>query len=149
MPRSKWSKFWQLTAIKKALLLEALLAIAFASVALRCVHFSKIAAWLSVKQSKFPATSDATQDELARSIGWSIRIAAFYVPWPAQCLVQALAATTVARWHRLSTVLYLGVKRSEIGELQAHAWLCRGDNVICGGPIHAEFRTVAIFGNAA
>jgi hypothetical protein len=147
-------KYWRLPRRRKILLPEALLAVIVASVLLKVLRFSIVAAWLGGSRNLPDGTPTTAQSldvgqrigqDISQDIGWSVRAAAARVPWPAQCLVQALAAAFLAKLHRLRTVLYLGVTRSETGQLQAHAWLRCGDRIITGAPSHEKFRVVATF----
>lgn len=137
-------RFRRLTSRRKWLALQAVLAVVVASIALKVIRFAVVAEWLDTGADVVHRTSDENQS-LALDIGWAVRAAANRAPWPALCLVQALAATMLARLHRLNTVLYLGVARGEAGELLAHAWLRCGDRIITGAPSHERFRVVATF----
>lgn len=68
----------------------------------------------------------------AARIGWAISVAARYVPWRADCLIQAMAATAWLRRRGLAGDFYLGVAKDETGALSAHAWLRSGDVVVTG-----------------
>ena len=138
-------KYWRLSHRRKILLPEALLAVTAATILLKVLRFSILAAWLGGTSRDIVRDAGAQPVEVGCDIGWAIRAAAARVPWPAQCLVQALAATLLAKLHRLRTVLYLGVARGDTGELQAHAWLRCGDRIITGAGSHEKFRVVVTF----
>jgi hypothetical protein len=67
-----------------------------------------------------------------RTVGWAIGVASRYVPWRADCLVQAMAAHRWLRDYGHKTSLSLGVAIEENG-LAAHAWLQCEDIIVTGG----------------
>ncbi len=64
---------------------------------------------------------------------WAIAAAARYVPWRADCLIQALAASAWLRAKGYTPDVHLGVARTDTGGLRAHAWLTLDGRVILGG----------------
>ena len=88
-------------------------------------------------QADEAATSDETLDPviLARlkQLEWAIRTAANNLPWRTDCLVRCLAAQTMLRREGLGSRFFLGVRKTEDGDLAAHAWLrCHGVTVAGG-----------------
>lgn len=75
--------------------------------------------------------ADATAAEI-ELVGWAINSAAARVPWRSDCLVQAMAGSmwldTIDRGHKLN----IGVRKNTAGELEAHAWLTSGNQVVTG-----------------
>jgi hypothetical protein len=57
------------------------------------------------------------------------------VPWRADCLVQALAGQHWLRSEGIASEIVVGTARNSAGSFEAHAWLCRGEQVILGGDI--------------
>ena len=66
-------------------------------------------------------------------VSWAIILAARYVPWRSDCLIQAMAADRWLRKHDLCADFHLGVAKDARGGLMAHAWLCYGDLTVTGG----------------
>jgi len=66
------------------------------------------------------------------SIGWAITAASRLVP-RSTCLVRALAAQSLCRRYGYPCRLELGARRGDAGELEAHAWLEIGEDVVIGG----------------
>ena len=62
---------------------------------------------------------------------WAVAAAARRVPW-ATCLTQALAAQIMLGRRGLRTQLQLGIKKSQPGKMDAHAWLERNGEVLIG-----------------
>jgi len=66
-------------------------------------------------------------------VSWAITLAARYVPWRSDCLIQVMAADRWLRKHNLCADFHLGVAKDERGGLRAHAWLRYGDFTVTGG----------------
>ena len=68
----------------------------------------------------------------ARKIAFHVNRIAEHTPWESKCLVRALAAQRLFTKNKISSTLYLGVKKD--GEkLVAHAWIRTGDYYATGG----------------
>jgi len=65
-------------------------------------------------------------------IGWAVTAASRFVP-RSTCLVRALAAQSLCRRYGYPCRLQLGARRGDAGDLEAHAWLEIGDEVVIGG----------------
>ena len=55
-----------------------------------------------------------------------------YVPWGTECYTQALTAKLMLRKRNVSTLLVVGFRKDEVGEIQGHAWLKIGPYYITG-----------------
>lgn len=55
-----------------------------------------------------------------------------YVPWGTECYTQALTAKLMLRRRYVSTLLVVGFRKDEAGEIQGHAWLKIGPYYITG-----------------
>ncbi len=138
-------RFRQVRRNRQLLICEALLALAIARVALACLPFKRIAAWLGTAGTETPAS--ATEDEIfmAREIGWAVSAAARRVLWDGRCLGQALAATGMLRRRGLEGTVSFGAGRDDAAEFTAHAWLRLGPLMVTGGPGHEQFQTFTTF----
>lgn len=68
----------------------------------------------------------------ARSIAYHVNRIADHTPWESKCLVRALTAQRLLSKRKISSTLYLGVKKD--GELMiAHAWIRTGEYFATGG----------------
>lgn len=82
------------------------------------------------------ASSSVVGDpDAPRRIGWAVTAAARYVPWRADCLIQAMAASAWLRDLGYAPHFELGLLPAsrEGAELVAHAWLSLDGEVIVGG----------------
>jgi hypothetical protein len=55
-----------------------------------------------------------------------------YVPWGTECYTQALTGKLMLRKRKVSTLLVVGFRKDEAGEIQGHAWLKIGPYYITG-----------------
>ena len=83
--------------------------------------------------------------ESVERVGWGVGVVARFTPWDSNCLAQALAAKRMLERRRIRSTLYLGVRKDDRGQLQAHAWLRWGDQLITGGRGHEDYAVVASF----
>jgi len=134
------TKLKTLTPRRSVLLIAAFIALSGTALALKFLHFKRIAAWLSSRRFSGPAPSNLT---LANDIGWAVRVAARRVPFRALCLEQALAAALLTNGLQLPATLYLGVVHATDGNLEAHAWLSVQSHILTGARGHQRCRVVA------
>ena len=80
-------------------------------------------------------------------VGWAIGVAARYVPWQANCFVQAIAAHRWLRDYGYKSFLRLGVAREQTG-LSAHAWLEWQGIAVTGGNSTSQYTTLFPMGSA-
>jgi hypothetical protein len=130
---------------RNRLLWEALAALAIARIAMACLPFRRIAAWLGTPGSETPATAMAEEIRIAKEIGWAVSIMGQRVPWDGRCLAQALAATRMLRCRGLEGTVSIGVCEGESTSFDAHAWLRFGPCLVTGGPGHERFKAFTTF----
>jgi Transglutaminase-like superfamily len=142
---SNLKRYWSLHGSRQGLLWEALVALAVAQLAIVCLPFRRIAAWLGTAGAESPATAAAEQVRKAQDIGWAVSVVSRRVPWDGRCLAQALAATGMLRRRGLEGTVSFGVCEGEVAEFDAHAWLRVGPCVVTGGPGYQRFKTFTTF----
>ena len=87
-----------------------------------------------------PATIGETE-----LISWAIASATARVPWRSDCLLQAMAASMWLDRIERSYKLNIGVRKNDLDELEAHAWLTSGDITVTGNlPDLGRFSTMPI-----
>ena len=96
------------------------------------------------KESMEKESSDVYK--VVKRIRWSVLKAARCTPWDSKCLVQALTAQWMLKRKKISSTIYLGV-RKEGNEMKAHAWLRCGEMYVTGGEIRKDYTVVAKFAN--
>jgi hypothetical protein len=139
---------------RRALMVEALLWLALARLALVILPFRHVANCLGdlVPPGRgvgdILTTSSRSGDAtLARNIGWAVSRTANSVPFRAVCLQQAIAAKMMLRRHGVQSALHFGVStgRRHPNTLEAHAWLDAAGAKISGYPIAQCFTEIACF----
>ncbi len=143
-----WSdlrRHWRASKRQRLLLCEALVSLAIARIAMVCIPFRRIAAWLGTPGAQTPTTSTDRETRVARQIGWAVSTLGPRVPWDARCLAQALAATFMLRRRAINGTVSFGVTHDQSGKLIAHAWLRCGSVLVTGGPGHHQFKTLTTF----
>lgn len=78
-----------------------------------------------------PAGTPCSRDQM-ELISWAIGTAAHRVPWRADCLIQAMAASRWLRQLQAPWQFHIGVRREPDGQLAAHAWLAVGRKIVTG-----------------
>jgi len=150
-PGRRLRNFLQRDPFIKWWVLPAWVGIGLASLAIALASFRRIAPHLGSFHEPgepAPATTPA-QAEQARLIGITVRLAARFSPWRADCYPQAIVARFLLDLYRIPFTLSMGVKRdAETGEMEAHAWVRSGDVFVTGGDGDAEYNTIAMFSNA-
>ena len=134
------SRWVRLGRRRQALLIEALVALAGATAAVRLRAFKRAIRMGSLQLADRPASRDAIHD-----VRWAVETAARNVPWRAMCIQQGLALQWMLRRRGIDARLHYGIAHDEISELQAHVWVAVGDSVVVGGAEASRFTRVAIF----
>jgi hypothetical protein len=129
----------------RGLLWEALIALAIVRIAMACLPFRRIAAWLGTPGVESPTTATAEETRIAEKIGWAVAAVGKRVPWDGRCFAQALAATSMLRRRGLEGTVSFGAGSGEAAGFDAHAWLRMGSCMVTGGPDHERFRTFTTF----
>ena len=142
---NEFHRYRRLPRSRKRLLREALVALALARIAMACLPFRRIAAWLGTPGTETPPTATRGQIRVAERIGWAVKALARRVPWDARCLAQALAATLMLRRRSLEGTVSFGADRGESRQLLAHAWLRFGPRLVTGGAGHDRFKILTTF----
>ncbi len=137
MRRLRWPE-WRLLAEATGYLVAARLAVWF-------VPFRRLATGLGDAMAESPATNTEAQQSVVAPIGWAVRELGRRLPWMSQCLVQAVAATWMLQRRRIPSTLYFGLAKESDGELEAHAWVRSGTQVLTGAHGRQDFTVVATF----
>lgn len=74
----------------------------------------------------------------------AIRRVERHLPGDGTCLLQARAATRMLRRRRIPSILYVGVKRDDKGDMQSHAWVKNGTLFVTGRHGHRQFAVLTM-----
>jgi len=138
-------RYGRITPAQRSLLWEALAALAIARIALACLPFSRIAAWLGTAGAESPASVPPEQAQAAEAVGWAVSALARRVPWDGRCFAQALAATAMLRRRGVDGTVSFGVCEGTPAGFEAHAWLRVGARIVTGGAGHERFKAFTTF----
>ncbi len=138
-------RYWRISPAQRGLLREAIAALALARIALACVPFSRIAAWLGTAGAESPATVTPEQAQAAEAVGWAVSALARRVPWDGRCFAQALAASAMLRHRGVDGTVSFGVCEGASAGFEAHAWLRVGARIVSGGGGHERFKAFTTF----
>jgi len=124
-------KFIHLSAVEQRLLVEALLWLTLARLAIPAVPFRRIAPLLgrTMEETPFHVTEGPP---VAEGVSQAIRTAADHAPWKSRCLVRAVAAQWMLKRRGIGSTLYLGVSKEDTKVMSAHAWVRCGDKFLTG-----------------
>ena len=129
------------------MLLEAASWLGLMRLAILLLPFRRLAALLRLSPGEDGLAPKPVEVDLARSIGWAVRVVAGRTPWQSACLVQALAGMVMLRRRGIGGTLYLGVaKEPDLPEtLAAHAWLRCGAVVLTGANGYERYTVLSAF----
>jgi hypothetical protein len=131
-----------LPAREKLILLEALLVLAPASLAIALLPFRKVADLAS----RFGRPEGETVDSWAVSkCRWAVSAWADRVPWRAVCFQRGLALHLMLRRRGIASHLHYGVAQSLEKGLSAHVWISADNRLVMGGEEAEGYTCLAIF----
>jgi hypothetical protein len=136
-------KLWHLSWQDRFLLLEAILWLAIAGIAIAVLPFRHVG-FLAARPIRRPKLSQAPANKV-QCIRWAIITTAARVPWRALCFQQGLAAQFMLRRRGIPSVIYYGAAQDDRSGLCAHVWVRYGDVDIIGGEIAQRFAILATF----
>ncbi|MES2497951.1 MAG: lasso peptide biosynthesis B2 protein [Pseudomonadota bacterium] len=153
MIRRKLATLRHMGQRRRALLVEALMWLAAARLALLVFPFRRVARRLGEATAPHADGAAAAgvggqQDAvLAQDIGWAVGRMAAHVPFKAVCLQQAIAARMMLRRRGIGSALHFGVAKGEspAKALEAHAWLDAAGTPVTGYPVAPRFIEIACF----
>lgn len=126
-------KFLGLTWAERGLVLEALLRLGLARLAVKALPFQKVVSLLGEKGRETPQEPlPQDQADTARRVSLAIRRTRRFTPWDSNCLAQAIAACQMLRRRGVPTTAYLGAALGGPKGMIAHAWVRSGKQIITG-----------------
>jgi hypothetical protein len=144
----KLKRVLRLSVADKVLLLEALVLLALARMAVLLLPFRWVARALGKPKLQTPE-----ERQVSANVGRIRRVSAVVhktsrnVPWTSKCLDQALAAKIMLARRGIPTTIYFGVNNDEQGNLAAHAWLRCGTLYVTGGATRRNYAVIHTFAN--
>lgn len=139
-------KMLRLSWADRALLLEAMLLLAFAAPAIRMLPFKRIGKMAS-GPVKGPLLNDTDRAALIERVRWAVEVGSGRARWRSVCFQQGLAAQMMLRRRGVDSTLYFGAapdKKKDEG-LSAHVWVRAGDTDVIGADNASDYATLATF----
>jgi Transglutaminase-like superfamily len=130
---------------------EAFVLLVAFRVALRLVPVRRILGAVAHLRSDAPIkgalaqqSSSASEEVNAvyRRVRWAIDAVSRHSPVEFVCFPQAFAGYMMLRRRGIPSIIVYGVRRSEAGDLIAHAWLTASDLTLLGGEAAAGFTAI-------
>ena len=125
----------------RALLVEAMVVLTFASIAIKVLPFRRVVG--AAAAFGIPERDGAPPDLLIRKIVWWVNSAAKRVPWRAVCFQRGLAVHVMLRRRGIASFLHYGVAQSD--SLKAHVWVSAAGRDVIGGEEAAGFTRLATY----
>ena len=145
-------RFAQVDGRRRLLVVEAVVCLLAARLALILVRFRRLAGWLGTcvlpsdpRVSRNHAGNSPEHAKLAQEIGWAVTRSARYVPFKAVCLPQAMAAQFMLRRRSVPSIMRFGAGKGTEKTLAAHAWLDAAGVEVTGYPVSSNLAEIACF----
>ncbi len=137
-------RFWRLPWQDRLLILETVLWLAIAGLAIAVLPFRHVGL-LAARPIRRPELPRQARAQKVRRIRSAIITTAARVPWRALCFQQGLAAQFMLRRRGIPSVLYFGAAQDGRNGLYAHVWVRDGDVDVIGGGNAYRFAILATF----
>ena len=136
-----------LTTQEKVWLLVFLIGSLVISLALRFISVQRILGFLGHPLENRTLMMLATKQQRALSVDMArvMGQVANNVPWPCECLVQAICVKWLLNRNNIPSVLYFGVRIDDPKSLKAHAWIDVQQDTVIGGPQHQSYKVISTF----
>jgi hypothetical protein len=138
-------KFLGLSSANRLGLLEAGVWLGVARLAILFLPFRWIARGLGRHMALSAADRGVAPIELLDRIAWAVATASRHLPWDCTCLAQAMAGKAMLKCRGVSSTLYLGLARDGETQLQAHAWLRCGEQILTGWQEMGKYKVISTF----
>jgi hypothetical protein len=142
---SRLGKFLSLPRADRLLLAEAGFWLGVARLTILFLPFRWIKLGWGEPRSLSSGKSEVTPPELLDRVSWVLTTASRRLPWDCLCLAQAMAGKAMLKRRGISSTLYIGLTRDGVSQVQGHAWLKCGKQVITGQQGMEGFTVIATF----
>lgn len=125
------TKNWKCLLHESGILLETIVALFVATIAIRMLPFRRIL-WLAGLWPSKAGPDMSARAVIDRRIQWAVSAVAKRLPWRPLCFPQGLAAQWMLHRRGVPSTFYYGAMIGEHG-VDAHVWVCDGDWPVVGG----------------
>ncbi|MGK6319221.1 lasso peptide biosynthesis B2 protein [Sphingomonas sp. DT-204] len=126
-------------------MIEACVALAAASLFVKCLPFRRIARFAARPPVRPPP---ADPSRTADTVAWAVRAAARRARFRAVCIEQGLAVQWMLHRRGIAATMHYGVAQDPARGLIAHVWVRIGDRDVIGGDTAGRFTPLARFPDA-
>jgi Transglutaminase-like superfamily len=141
-------KFMRLPASERRLLMKAILLLWVVKVGLKLLPFQILRRQLG-RLVVLPLTLQGAQDPRSiERVIWAVELAGRLMSRASTCLTQALTAQVLLLRRGHPAHVHIGTLKGEGGELQAHAWVESGGEVVIGGHELERYTRLAVLEGA-
>ena len=137
-------RFRQQTPERQLLLVDGLIALVCARLALQLFSFKKLTARLRRAKESIGGRSRGETERICRDVGWAVERIGDMLPGMT-CFPRGLAAQWMCRSRGVDAVLYYGVAVFPEKGLAAHVWVQSGDRGVVGHTISSDYRVMSRF----
>lgn len=145
----KAKSYWATPIFVKLWLLPVWILLGIARLLVLFVPFRTISAYLGENNGTAARIPLLTSRQTANAflIGKTVRLAARYAPWKANCFPQAIVAAIMLKLYKTPYSIFFGLRRetSPLTGLAAHAWTMSGRIAVTGGHSFRSFTVVGVF----
>lgn len=139
-------KFLRLSWEERGFLLEALLRLGMARLAVKTLPFKMVVLLLGESDRETPNEVLTTDHaETARQVALAIRRVKRFTPWDSNCLAQAITANQMLWSRGVPATVYLGAALGGAKGMIAHAWVRSGRLIVTGNEGLRRYGIVARF----
>jgi hypothetical protein len=135
--------FLGLGGANQLVLAEALMTLAWVSLAIRLLPFRQVVKAAGTSEAE-PATTPEQRTAVIRC-RWAVEKWAERVPWRTVCFQKGLALHVMLRRRRIASILHYGVLQNDEHGLAAHVWISESGRIVMGGEQAADHAEVARF----
>lgn len=137
-------KFVQLSWADRLLVIEASVALIFASLVIAILPFRRIGVFASPHLRGAEPNPDE-RAQIVQRVRWAVGACASRLPVRAKCFEQGLATQRMLRQRGVDTSLYFGAAPDDQKRIAAHVWVRDGDSDVIGCDIATQFVVMAVF----
>lgn len=89
---------------------------------------------------------DLTPTPVALKISHTIYVAAWFLPWTPSCYPQALAAKSMLKRRRVSSLLYFGAATGDGKQVvKLHCWISHHGTILTGKAGHEDYKVIQVY----
>lgn len=142
--KRRLGRFARLSWQERGLLFETFFLLGLGRFLVVMVPFRHVAPRLGALNGRHNPALNVDDLQQVNLVSYWVRLTARHTPFTSNCFNKALAAHFMLRRRRIGNTLYLGVAKNG-HEMEAHAWLRGGEQIVTGAAGHERFTEVSHF----